>query len=789
MNRSILSLAALSILFTSPALAQDAEREDLGLAGCPVSDDGIAASASGFVVAGCDAPKGVYYSFDFGESWTFAAGGEYEAGQARGVYIVGDAVFARIGAANALYRAELPSSTSWVPEWQEISTALGFTVSSATAGQNFLITADSQGNVRALSSAGIVVGTSSLPSIQKVAVGGSYVYALASAGNDRTLHRSGFNQATGEIGGTWSDISNATGIPADNFFWNVSAAPDGSAVYLGCRDASGPNFIDGLFRSTDNGTTFVATGEAVVHNSSCFQGTTHLVKNNLSLDAGASFTTIDLPFSSVTSNRIEDKACVIDPNDATRALIATNQGFSRVNGIGTTPSFTNSVSGFESVLVKAMNVASDNPDRVMLGTSSGVAFTDNFTAESPTWLYPICPGNDCVGGERVLIDPTDSAILYYASGNIRRGTVTGSGESVSLAWGDYADHPSGVGSVTSFNVFEFAPRTLYVSYLRTEGQVNGGVYSFDLSSDTPTAESLPGIEGIPVSSFWAVSSLISYAAVASVGDTDGGIYRSIDGGVTFERISISDVPTDVSVQRLAYDGTRDILYAATGSSDGFDANVLVLPDATKVDSTWRFSAEGLPLEDDSQPAPGGVSALAVQEESGVVYASGGNLIWVSTNQGQSWRTYYIDLDGASTNVLEVPSTDSSEAARSSAVGTFSTRQLIQGGNTGFAALGGATVVGCSIAKAKSKKDKKASKGSSVKVSFEDVLSSTALAGVSFEIQELRGTEFRRIKRGATGASGEKTITVKPKANRATLRVISTVPECESSAIKVKAKKK
>src|SRR5690606_24849193 len=132
------------ILIPYSLLAQEAERSDLGLEGCPLAEDGIAISPDGsFVVAGCDAPKGLYYSFDFGTTWHFASGGAYESGTNRGVFIVDGAVYARIGNANALLRAELPSSgPTWSPDWEDRSATIGQPIHAAAATDKFLVVAD-----------------------------------------------------------------------------------------------------------------------------------------------------------------------------------------------------------------------------------------------------------------------------------------------------------------------------------------------------------------------------------------------------------------------------------------------------------------------------------------------------------------------------------------------------------------------------------------------------------------------------------------------------------------------
>ena len=671
-------LAAGMIIFSPSIEAQSTPRTSLRLPGCPVTD--VSSNTSGnFLVAACESPIGLQHSFGFGTSWTFSTGGGYASGSAKQVEVLSNAVYALVG--SSIYKSALPPSgaTTWSPTWTAVSALSAVAVQSFSRfGDYLILIANNQ--IHAFSTTSdTLVQSISIPTgttVTKAEVGNSsYLFASVNTGTPASAYivRTSFDasNATTPFGTSWTDLSSSTGAPTGLNLWNFIPHPSSPYLYVGWRDASGAQFVDTLYVSTDNGDTFSTTTQSFVPNSGCFSGTNFIVGTALSTDSGTSWTNLVRPGTSSGLGRYEDGVCLFNPTTSEQALIKTNQGFDLLDTIsGGSPNSSSASTDLAGTIVKRVSSAISSPSRLALGTSSGVAYTDNFTTTPINWIYPICPGGDCVGGKNIIFDPADANVLYYGSGSIPKGEITGSGATAQISWSDWAQKPEDAFNISTFRSYALLPGKIVVGYWRIEGAIGGGLYIYDTSNPSTPATS-SDLAGKPVRGFIPISSTRMIASVFGSNSTDDGLYLSVDGGSSWSKVvslSVSNTNNSQQLSEFAYYMTGDILYGWSGSSSNNTINVLTNASSS---SDWQSV---IPTQN-GQPIT--LSTLAVDPTSGILYGSRNNTVLRSLDQGSTWSEIVSGYEGETTNDLKVTESTSAEVQSLN-----SSSRLVQGSNAG-----------------------------------------------------------------------------------------------------------
>lgn len=695
LRKTFIKAVLASVLFFMAASfcsAQVGGRTDLGLEGCPITSIASSPDAS-VVIAGCESPLGLHYSTDGGSSWNFADGGEYQSGVVRSVAATSNGLYA--STADGILKAPSPTSGNWEPIWSSLS-SLG----------------DSQlGSVRIYSlgdflyvgtgSSVLVVDTATDEASQTVSVPDGETFALlalapnfaflitqsGSEPNSRSLYRTSRSSSTGQLGSSWTDLSDNDAFSSNTFFWSVFAHPTTGAVFVGGREL-GESISDLMYRSDNNGETFVSTEQTTVSNAMCFSGNTHIMGTRVSTDDGASYQDLSQTEGNSDQNgsgHLEDSACWISPVNSEVALFTTNDGVDRTSNLSaSSPSIVSATLGLRGTLVYSVSKSNENGDRAVFGTSGGVAFTDSFTSDSPTFIYPICPGNDCVGRGNVVLDPVDDDYIYYGSGNIRKGTISVSGSSTTVSWEDFANKRSDFLSITVFETTPVLPGKLVVGFARSEGSIDGGLSFFDTS--TGDEQEAADLLGEQVNSFIALSSEVMFVGTGWSTDTrDGqtrGIYRTVDGGLSWSRMEDEDLGEDTLISSFAYDSVRDVLYAASSSTDG-DATVFSLRKALDSGTDWRTPKSTFQLENGAD-AFTNFSSLAVDSETGTIYASSASQIFHSIDLGENWKLFFQGVEGEETQELVVGRGDTGSSLRSQVEANASVwATLIQAASSGL----------------------------------------------------------------------------------------------------------
>lgn len=782
-------------IFLATAAAQTGTRESLDLPGCPIRDLAAGSdpsSPSFIIVAACESSVGLHFARSFGGNWTFAAGGSYSSGSSRQVEITTGGIFAV--ANNVLLRTSLPSSaTSFTPNWSAVS-GLENATEIAAFGK-FLLVLRSTGISVYDTAASTILQDVALPvgavNVASLRVGPSYVYVLGrpTANAPEALFRTPFNSSSGAIDGTWTDLSGATGLAydSDDDIWNFYVNPVNGDVFTGIRRQ--PEFTSLMYRSTNNGQSYTSTGVGFVVNAMSFSadGLTIIMGTSASTDGGTTWKTLTRNPGSFDESRgrLEDEASIINQVDATQALVTTNEGVALTSNLAaTTPTFTTASTGLEGTQVYVVSPSQNNPNRAVVGSSGGVAVTDTFTSKDVTWTYPICPGNDCVGGRTVFIDPTNDDRLYYGSGNIRRCDLSNISN---ITCSDFAFKPTNVLSFSVFKMYAALPGFVVAGYVRTEGATDGGLYFYnvgDPSSPTSAAE----LAGKPVRSFIPLSAQVMFAGAGTDLINNSalrGIYKSTNGGSNFTRLTDADLSDTVLVNAFAYDDTKDILYAATAGQNGNTGTILRLEGALAGSTDWQIPTTSFTNEN--------FSSVTVDVTTGDVFASAGSKIYQSIDGGKTFTVLFTGLTGETTSDLETttPSTTGSGVS-SQATG----RRLVQASSIGIFELhANATpppatptpnpntcslkIIGCNGAVAPSS-------ACTFSVAFKD--GTTGKGTVTpFQIQRLAGSTYSNYGRPiSTTKKGTRTVAKKAKAG--SYRVIFTEKPCTTQTRVIRVKK-
>lgn len=678
-------LLSISVILTAAsALAEMSERHSLGLSGCSATDAEI--GNGNFVLLACNSPNSLYYSFDFGTTWSSATGGAYNSGVVSSTAIDTHGIYISTG--DRVYKASLPEGGAWSPDWSEIADQAP-NVKLMPAGSHFLLLGNSGSDIKVIdteSGAQHTIDGPSAQNVRNIAFGDSYIFAVTQDGAlGAGLYRAAFDPANGVTTGAWTDLSDE--FAEGSSFWSVFVGSD-ERVWVGVRIPAG-EFIDALYVSDDDGENFAASGVSGVPNAMCFKDNVIIMGARVSINNGTSWVDPVEP-NTAADVRFADQVCAIDPSDTDRAVLATNRGIAVTENLlsGVTSVWYEAVAGIEGITVYSMSQSPTNRDRVVLGTSAGLAVTDNFTAAAPTWVFPICPGGDCVGGRNVWVDPENQNDIYYCSGNIRKVTVNTAEGTYSYV--DFANKPHNFWGITECRTFTAYPNRLYAAFSRTEGETNGGVYYYDLPGGSMHHVSSTVLDGKPIESLIVLSEDVIFAGIGAFADNPSadyrGIARSLDGGQTWEEMTSEELSPTVWVSDFAYDQTNDILYAAAYAGVGAEsqsAAIYMLSGAGGGTGTWE-KTNGDFLDREGQPAAWlDFSAVEVDPTNGTVYVSTRQYLYASTDFGETWILAYEGLRDEDTNVLAFDApTEEETGLRTSAAGA----RITQGCDTGLYAL-------------------------------------------------------------------------------------------------------
>ncbi|MCB0338811.1 MAG: hypothetical protein KDD53_04365, partial [Bdellovibrionales bacterium] len=448
----------------------------------------------------------------------------------------------------------------------------------------------------------------------------------------------------------------------------------------------------GVYQSTDNGANFTrklsGAGDSASYNirGAAFAGAIHFIGRYVSTDGGSTFeqtatATLDTPLS------LNMTALLIDGTDTDKALGSSELGpiYTENLSAGSSANFTERFKGMRGIIVSDMDQSSDLGVTV-LALQGGIARSLNFAtaSEDPNTkviyefpLYPTIGSNVQTGPVfSVAIDKDDSNRVYVGSGTLYVGDFD---ESSNVTWQDVTSI-----SDPGFNIYsiELSDSSIFVGFARTSGGIDGKVLVLDRST---FAEKSVGLQGKPVSALAVISESVVYAGVGgrdTIEDNgrleeNRGLYRSLDGGITWSKIQGEQDLEIAGIASMSYDSEKNILYIA---GNGFDQDidddeedddiddeddqdedqddeligsdldqsgtVFTITNPSSTNLKIRRASIGLPKDQQ-------ISAVTVASKDGTsrAFASSNNIIYESNSSGTGWAVLYKGPDNDESGLL------------------------------------------------------------------------------------------------------------------------------------------
>ncbi|MCB0332881.1 MAG: hypothetical protein KDD55_05230, partial [Bdellovibrionales bacterium] len=408
----------------------------------------------------------------------------------------------------------------------------------------------------------------------------------------------------------------------------------GGSIYV--SDDDGATFSTPTLAGGDINYTLKTTGQRI------------LIGNNLSVDGGD------------TWQQVEDKSVIDEveqttsemigfhPTNQDLAFISTEVGLAKTDNLTTDFTLSRANSGLSGVKVLELKRAF-NSDRALLLTQAGLGFTDDITAETIHWTFPICAdGVDCDVIRSAVFHPTDDTKVYLADGSLYRLDL-------SFSEGEFSASTTEIGNFS--NVTQLSTSSLLQTTLvLMRESADDGLTTLSLTDETTTSDLYTDS---PVHSFFPLTStswVISTGDAHPLSSSARAVLKTVDSGASFQNIVNGDLPTNALVHEFDYDSENDILYAGTSNDrvsedeDASISSVFVLSAALEGTGSWVDSADK--PEDLSNSAPG-ITRVVHDSENDIVYAVGGIYLFQSTDRGETWEHIFTNTPGFYIEVFDL----------------------------------------------------------------------------------------------------------------------------------------
>ena len=400
---------------------------------------------------------------------------------------------------------------------------------------------------------------------------GSTFYILAASGSDQTRTLYVLDVATQTVTAT---------SQSGNYAWVGAKPTDNNFIVIAGADGA-------LYTTTGaNGTWQTLTAEPIT-------GEVNIIGDRIYL--GDKYT--DNLGGTVTNLVVTANQLAVDPNNTEVMVVGSGTGVQLSTDGGETWSEDAKSNGLLGVTVNDIT-QSDNKKNVWLAAQGGLAHSNNFLSDSPTWEYPILPDQASSDIECVWIDPDNTDHIVAGASNLF----------VSTNGGDAWQVATGIESLTgTFTDVVSDGDTLYAAFSEQQGSdgtlytsTDGGSTWSDVTGlDAPANDLAVLSNGTVVvgtgyefsddttqhgvflydGSTWEQVSTGTDQSVTSVvvvgetvfasgiGDSNGKLLRSTDNGVTWEDITANGLPSDAYFHSVTA-ADANTIYAATGRPAG-----------------------------------------------------------------------------------------------------------------------------------------------------------------------------------------------------------------------------
>ncbi|HBY73533.1 MAG TPA: hypothetical protein DEG44_02455, partial [Candidatus Kerfeldbacteria bacterium] len=618
-----LYILALGLLLPTLSLAETidqttAQATNLGLYGGEMRD--VASDPdSDFVYVTTYSPNGFFVSDDDGATWRGLNAEGYDLGEPRGVELDEDGNVYLL-TTNGLFKSA-NRGTTLTEIGVDLIDQMGNTVINH---EGTMVVGGNDGTVMVSTNQGEAF------TVSDVIRADSYVLSLAASPATDTFYavlddtNNGTLYMTSDRGVTWSEV---TTDDIANRYTTIAVNPNNAnhLLMLSYDEDTDP------WQSFDNGATWDQFDAYGTPGYITFDTAGRIyVGASYSDDNGATWNTVT---TETPANRVSN----VWPDSADdNRLYGSTFGAVAIS-IDQGVSWTDSNQGITAVTVHDVSQSADK-NTVWIATGAGLAHTDNFTEETPTWEFPI---NYEYYPSAVWVSPADSTLVVVGGYEALYRTTDG-GET----WETIGDWNSDY-AVQQIVSDPNDPTILYAA---------GGVQSLNdtlvgdvmMSTDSGASWTSLTIDDQAASQTIVVAAdgivYVGAGALAINGETATGIYR-YDGT---DWTHLPDSPDEQITSLVADPDDANTLYATASdfsSNQQSDGGVYKTTDGG---TTWTE----LTVENASK-----YRVITIQGSTRTIYMAGTDIetnagtIWKSTDGGSTWGVYYVGLENETFNSL------------------------------------------------------------------------------------------------------------------------------------------
>jgi photosystem II stability/assembly factor-like uncharacterized protein len=382
--------------------------------------------------------------------------------------------------------------------------------------------------------------------------------------------------------------------------WN-SLSDDGTEINGGCLmfDAAGRLYVG--FSYTDNSTAATPTWDTIA--------------------------------TATPQSHINADTCAADPADTATLFYNSPLGPARSADTGAT--WSDQVSGLTAFNVYDISQATDK-DIVWIGANGGLAMSEDFTADEPTWLYPV-PGTDS-SMYSVWVNPDNSDRVVAGGARIMYSVDGGD------SWAN-ATLPASfsAGAVWDIQPSRVTDGTLYAVWANYDlnADDSGDVLMSEDNGETWT--SLDFTNNLPAAELSVASNDTLY--VGTGGDVNEPHVYTYDGSAWTR---LDQEFGDVPITSVVVDPNDDARVFVTSENNSGSGGLYLSEDTG---TNWTQITDGLADVQNLASLTPQSSASETYYVVGQDSSSLNGVIYKSTDDGLSWSLYYTGLKQEGFNAL------------------------------------------------------------------------------------------------------------------------------------------